>query len=387
MAGLDHLLLVTHEVGTVPVHQVRAVLAPQSCGGMFIHHPLQYRRMAAKYPSRASAWGDVAIRNPLGVPRRLAPEPVSYLKDFALTILWASRAGVVFDTMIAAGNLNAFAGLALRRMGRVRRLIYYAIDFSDRRFEHSYLEWAYRRIDEAVLRGADLTWHVSDAMRAAREARFPGAFGADWSRHVVVPIGVHARRMRTAATDVRDAGGRVVFLGNILRHHGLDVVLEAVARLRARHPRIHLDIYGDGPDRASSEAHAKTLGLGLSVTFHGYVGSDERLETELGRGGVAVAMYSPHEATFSRYADPGKVKHYLGAGLPVVMTDVPPIARSIAGRCAVVVEYGVDACARALDTLLGSPDHYCTMRDAAFAEASSFEWETLLTTALAQRAR
>lgn len=382
MAVLGRLLLVTHEVGTVPMHQVRAVVEPLSQGGMFIHHPLQFRRMASGVPSRAIGWGDVVVRDPFWVPRHVAPEPVSYVKDLALTILWSLRSGVVFDTMIAAGNLNAFAGLALRRMGRVRRLIYYAIDFSERRFERASVEWAYRRIDESVLRGADSTWHVSDAMRGAREARFPRAFCPHGSLHLVVPIGVHASRMREAASMVRDAGCRVVYLGNILCHHGLEVVIEAVARLRTTHPDICLDIYGDGPDRALYEAQVVALGLRSVVTFHGYVADDRRLEVELGRGGVAVAMYSPRDSDFSRYADPGKIKLYLGAGLPIVMTNVPPISRNLDGKCAMIIEYSADACTKAIRELFDDEDKYTRMRQYAFRLASGLEWKTITLNAL-----
>lgn len=385
MDRLDRFLLVTHEVGTVPVHQVRGILERRSCGGMFIHHPLQYRRMASDVPSRAVGWGDVVVRAPLGVPLKVGSEAASYVKDFALTVLWVSRSRVTFDTMIAAGNLNALAGLALRRMGRVRHVIYYAIDFSDRRFNGAVLESTYRQVDEMVLRAADTTWHVSDAMRAARASRFPRAFAADCSRHIVVPIGVHARRMRAVAADIRDAGGRVVFLGNLLRHHGLEVVIEAVARLRTLHPSIHLDIYGDGPDRRSCEAIVTSLGLQSVVKFHGYVEDDERLECELGRGGVAVAMYSPFLATFTKYADPGKVKQYLGAGLPIVMTDVPPNAKSLSGGCALICGYSIDECASALHDLLVSPDRYRAMREAAFSEAARLEWGTLIINALGRR--
>jgi glycosyltransferase involved in cell wall biosynthesis len=312
----------------------------------------------------------------------VALEPASYVKDLGLTILWCLRAGVVFDTMIAAGNLNALAGLALRRIGRVRRLIYYAVDFSERRFEQAAAEWVYRRIDEAALRGADSTWHVSVAMRRAREARFPRAFGSDGSSHLVVPVGVHARRMREAASTVGDARDRVVFVGNILRHHGLGVVLEAVALLRRTHPRVHLDVFGDGPDRMAFEALSQTLGLQSTVTFHGYIVEDTKLEMELGRGGVAVAMYSPSESSFSRYADPGKIKLYLGSGLPVVMTDVPPIARELDGHCAVVIDYSAKTCAKAIQELFTNSQEYLRMRSQAFAIASRLEWETITLGAL-----
>jgi len=37
-------------------------------------------------------------------------------------------------------------------------------------------------------------------------------------------------------------------------------------------------------------------------------------------------MYNPHNNPFTYYTDPGKVKAYLSAGVPVVITDLPYVA-------------------------------------------------------------
>ena len=377
-------VLVTHEVGTVPVQQVLAVLKPRTKGGLLIHHPLQFRGMAASKSSYTRVWGDVLAQDGGWIPRRVTPEVLSYFKDFLLTIYWVLRARYVFDVMIAAGNLNAFAGLTLRWMGLVRKVVYYAIDFSETRFSCRFLEACYRKVDEIVLCHADATWHLSRAMKGAREQRFPRAFTGHSGRHQLVPVGVHASRMRSVARDGLDAPERIVFLGNILEAHGLGVVIEALSILCSDWPRLRLDVYGDGPDRNLVEAQVHSLSLSDRVTCHGYIEDDEALEVELGRGGIAVAMYAPHLSTFSRFADPGKIKMYLGAGLPIVMTAVPPIARDLDGDCATVVEYSPGSCAMAIHTLLSNPECYRRMQARAFSVASGLEWEKLSFAALAR---
>ena len=377
-------VLVTHEVGTVPVQQVFAVIKPRTKGGLLIHHPLQFRGMAVSKSSYVRAWGDVLANDGGWLPRRVTPEVLSYFKDFLLTIYWVLRARCVFDVMIGAGNLNAFAGLVLRWMGLVRQVVYYAIDFSEMRFSNRFLEAGYRKLDDIVLTHADATWHLSFAMKGAREQRFPRAFTGHGGRHQLVPIGVHASRMRSVARDGRDAPERIVFLGNILESHGLGVVIEALSILCREWPRLRMDIYGDGPDRNLVEAQVQSLSLSDRVTFHGYIEADEVLEVELGRGGIAVAMYAPHLSTFSRFADPGKIKMYLGAGLPIVMTSVPPIAGDLDGDCVTVTSYSSEACATAIHTLLSNPERYWQMRSRAFSLASGLEWETITLASLAQ---
>jgi glycosyltransferase involved in cell wall biosynthesis len=79
----------------------------------------------------------------------------------------------------------------------------------------------------------------------------------------------------------------------------------------------------------------------------------------LAKGGVAIAPYCPSDAnSFTFYSDPGKIKVYLGCGLPVVLTDVPPIARAVeregAGR---IAAYEAKALAEQVAFVMRSPDY------------------------------
>lgn len=74
-----------------------------------------------------------------------------------------------------------------------------------------------------------------------------------------------------------------------------------------------------------------------SFVFTGFIDDHRKLEEMLAGAWVGVAPYRDDVSSFSRYADPGKVKAYLCLGLPVVMTSVPPIAKAIgAQECGIV---------------------------------------------------
>jgi len=60
--------------------------------------------------------------------------------------------------------------------------------------------------------------------------------------------------------------------------------------------------------------------------IYGSINNHITIEKILMSCGIAIAPYSSIDKNnFSFYADPGKVKFYLGCGLPIVITDVPPI--------------------------------------------------------------
>jgi glycosyltransferase involved in cell wall biosynthesis len=120
-----------------------------------------------------------------------------------------------------------------------------------------------RLVARQVLRGAAVVTAVSSyvAERAAR------ATGLDAARVVIQPmpvdIGAFTRRSR--------GGGGAVTVGRLTAQKRVDLVLEAVARLRADGRALPLTIIGDGPERANLERRALELGLGGETRFVGAV--------------------------------------------------------------------------------------------------------------------
>lgn len=60
------------------------------------------------------------------------------------------------------------------------------------------------------------------------------------------------------------------FAGRLVRGKGLDVLLEAIARVRST-LRVYLDVAGDGPERSAMETSAARMGIADRVQFHGWV--------------------------------------------------------------------------------------------------------------------
>src|SRR5205085_7506685 len=103
------------------------------------------------------------------------------------------------------------------------------------------------------------------------------------------------------------------------------------------------------------------------------------VERLLARCSVAVAPYAPSTDSFTRYADPGKLKAYLAAGLPIVLTDVPPNARELAAEgVAELVTFDAAAIADAVARASSSRERWLERRAAALAYARRFDWAVLL---------
>jgi glycosyltransferase involved in cell wall biosynthesis len=163
---------------------------------------------------------------------------------------------------------------------------------------------------------------------------------------------------------------RVVFLGHLVPRQGVSRLIDAIALLDED---TTLDVIGTGPQETELRARAPR-----TVAFHGYLDDHREVERLLSESSVAVAPYERSGETFTHYADPGKLKAYLAAGLPIVLTEVPPNARElerVAG--AEVVADDPVALAGAISRALGSAESWQARRESALVYARQFDWTTL----------
>lgn len=199
---------------------------------------------------------------------------------------------------------------------------------------------------------------VSEPVAAWVRATVPG------SRVHVVPNGVDPDRVRPG--DRRDpASFTLGFVGTLKPWHGTEVLLDALALLRADVPGARLLVVGDGPLRADLEAAAR--GRDLPVEFTGALAPAD-VPAQLHRMDVACA---PYPATAEAYFSPLKVLEYLAAGLPVVGSAVGQVPELLGhGRCGLLVPPGDPAAiAAACRRLAADPVLRAALGDAARTEA------------------
>src|SRR5690606_10004069 len=102
------------------------------------------------------------------------------------------------------------------------------------------------------------------------------------SRVEVIPNGVDGRVWRASARAVAAArtrfanGGPLIgYAGRLVYEKGVQHLVGAVPRLRARHPGLRAVIAGDGPYRQELQEEALRLGLAGEVSFPGFLGVSE----------------------------------------------------------------------------------------------------------------
>lgn len=129
----------------------------------------------------------------------------------------------------------------------------------------------------------------------------------------------------------------------------------------------------------------KDLKLDSYVSFLGYIESHEELENRIAKAAIAIGLYDSGADDFTYYADPGKVKNYLGAGVPIIMTDVPSVAQDIRkARCGFVIGYNRSELITALTRYLSDNTLMKNYRDNAVKFARQYEWNKVFFYALSE---
>ncbi|WP_197494899.1 glycosyltransferase family 4 protein [Micromonospora sp. NBRC 110037] len=194
-----------------------------------------------------------------------------------------------------------------------------------------------------------------------------------WTGPVVVaPNGADASRPAAAGVTRADRP-RVVCVGRVTRHKRVDLVVDAVARLRAQRPDLRLDIVGGGPDAASVRRLVDERGLNDMVTVHGHLPAAER-------DALLAAAWLHVSASWGEGWGLVVVEA-AAAGLPTVAFDVDGLRDAVRpGRTGWLVDEGEDPAQnlaagldRALDSLAtpGEPER---MAAECRRWSDSFRW-------------
>ncbi|MGE4131816.1 MAG: glycosyltransferase [Bdellovibrionales bacterium] len=301
------------------------------------------------------------------------PELLSYLKDVLWLLIWGRSHVRGADFVLASNNLLGFVAYLFRKWGLIKRFSYLVVDYSPTRFGNPLAEWLYRKLDSFVATRADSVWTMSLEMLKGREA--DGRFRLTDVNYRLAPMGNNSAQI-FANGPVPNDPKQLVFIGNAnAKNVRADFLLHVVQELKRRGHDFHLHFFGPGDTTRLKQA-VREGRIDNLVRFHGLIPDSLDLERRLSLCGIGLAPYDPNlKDNFSQYADPSKIKVYLGCGLPVITTSVPPIARDLEEQKAgMIADLTPTEFAEKIEFLWGRPDIYQQYRENAQKLGETFYW-------------
>ena len=305
------------------------------------------------------------------------------MRDYLSVIVEGLRTKKPFDLFIGFEAINALSGVVLRRLGKVKKVVYYVSDYSPKRYASRWFNMLYLWLDRQAAMRADVIWDVSKAMMPARIKEGLDSLKAAPVLHVpnaLYPKQIHALPITKIKKNT------LVFLGTLGFENGPDIAVQATAIVAKTIPDIILHIIGGNePNEEKLKDLARTLGIGKNVVFHGFIADREKVSSLARTFQLALAPYKDMEGSARKYGDATKIRAYTAAGLPVITTSVPPLGKDIQKAGAgIVVDDTPEAFAQVIIKVLTTPKLYQSLRMASIHFAKENTWDNEFDKALAR---
>lgn len=302
------ILIVSHSSGIEgPIDYYEQYLLKNSYHVSKLEHPLN------DYDGRKSIFfvdgKEVSSR------RRMGGGLVNLILDLLISAKYTLRTKP--DIFVGANNFDAVIGIICRKIllrKRIKKIIYFASDFSEERYKNKILDFLYYGIEKIALRYSDEI--ISNTKRAEKKRQ---KLGLDVKKSKVIPNGVYIQNPSFPKKNINKE--HFVFVGSVTKEHGLYDLIDAMQGAIS-----HLVIIGRGDDwdRTLNSCHKKDISL---ETYHNK--SHEFVIEYLKKfSGMGLAPYNL-ESKWTLYCSPLKVSEYIACGVPVIMSGVPEIAETV----------------------------------------------------------
>lgn len=378
--GSKNIAIVTHRslLPCIPGDDLRQFVLGRKCSKLiYITHPLLYLKESYQLSSKCEYYDKSKLVQVSSAHHWVFPEPLLYIKDFFYTIYWILKTRQTYNVYLGINDLNALAGLLLKKLGRVKKVIYYTIDLFPQRFENKLINWIYHKVDKIAVRFCDETWNVSPFIAKYRAKK--GMTGEGYLRQFTIPIGIWFSKMkRLPPSKVKKT--KIVYVGHLTSFMGVDLAVRGIPLIRKKIPHIKLEIIGGGDELENLKQLADKLAVTAHIKFHWW---KEKKEAEALIANAAIGLAPFNTLIIDekiKNADPAKIKDYLALGLPIVMTNATLNAQTIAKlRCGIVIDYTPQSLANAVIKLLTDEKLWKEYRKNALQYVKQFDWNNLFT--------
>lgn len=209
-----------------------------------------------------------------------------------------------------------------------------------------------RMLRRFALRRASCAITVAPSLSALARAAAPGLDVHEirdipLAESLVAPTAAERATLR-AELDL-GAAPVVAYTGNFDRRQGVELLLEAFARVHARHPDLRLLLVGGEPSEvARLSEQARLFGIADAVRLPG-----RRPATAMPACmGVATMLVSPR---LEPLVTPLKIYSYMASGCPIVATDLPTHSDVLDATTATLVPPTVEGLAGGMTAVLADP--------------------------------
>ncbi len=334
----------------------------------------EYKNHSKKFKSYRSSWYLHFLKPLLNFFNQSKTQPIFKVRDFLSVIDWSLRDKTKFDYCICLESINTIAAIILRKMGRVKKVVYYVSDYSPNRYKSNLFNKIYLWLDRFSATNADFIWDVSPAMQ---KARISAGLDSKKSAPVIhVPNGLYPDQIKANPADKIEPYS-LVYMGTLTVDNGPDIAIKALGIVlrKFKDAKLHI-IGGTKKDIIWLDKIAKKMKISNSVIFYGFIEDGVKMSEILRKCSVGLAPYRDIPGSIRHYADAGKIRAYCASGLAVVSSSVPPLGLEVEKKGgAVITGDNSRSFAKAIDKIFSDPKLFSSLRKNAANYAKDSTWE------------
>ena len=377
--SLNRLVIVTHRFVTSPGDDLRAYEMRKSKEVMYIVHGFADRKDRRSFYLHDKGFDRIQSR--VSIDYRKLPDFLVLIKDFLYTVYWVLSTKKRWDLLVAMDSLNFVAGYTLKRLGFVGNAIFWTTDFTPVRFSNRWKNSLYHRINRFGLAKCDAAWYLSERMNEGQRKGYGISLP---EKKFVVPRGAWSKYGRLPPFESIEKH-TVVFLGHLLEKQGVQLALRAIPHIVEEIPDFKLVVIGGGHYETRLKHLAKQLNIERYVEFTGVIRNHEDIEDRISNYAMGLAPYDKTKDTWTYFADPGKIREYAAAGLPVILTSLPYNAKELENlQCAIIIDYDEKALANAIVKMMKDESLLRLYKENAARYSIGYDWNRIFQEALAR---
>jgi len=241
----------------------------------------------------------------------LKPKPIAYFLQIIQLIYVVIASRYRYDVLIAQDSLLAMGGIFIRAVGKCKKVILYSHGTGKTRFDNKIFQIIYETVDKFIARQSDYNFVLSQEMVEVRKKQGIACDKVFW---IPASIPLDSLSRKKAVNNKK-----IIFIGVLDARNGVCILPDVVASVKKKFPKVNLDIIGDGVFLDLLKTRTKTLGLRKNIHFLGRLNFKD-YAANLTNYSIGIAPYEFSENNFTQITDPMKVRLYMSAGLPIVVT-------------------------------------------------------------------
>lgn len=299
---------------------------------------------------------------------------IGLISDFAIVpsflLSYILRVKGKIDVFIGQGPWEVATGYILKKIGRVKVLVYDDFDYAPGYQHAKFRKRVVAFVEKLFMKRSDIIITVGKLLGDLREKQ-------TGKKVEIIPNGVNYK-LFSQAQNKPSHPPTLIYMGFVWDWSGVDLVLEALPMIKETFPEIRFVVLGHTTPGYLSYIKDISNKLKLGNSFV-YLGNKNYVELVdyLRRADIGMALFRPVE--LRKYAFSLKVIEYISAGLPVITTKDTQSGYLIEKTgSGVAVEYNINDVAMAVMKLLKNKECYKKCSENAIQTSKTYDWETLM---------